>query len=69
MGTIYAIAPAITNVGLIPHRAYEVRAEDNLGGFVIITEHGHEAQCLWRGCAHLFGGDWTRAEAKPLGDR
>lgn len=71
MATIYAIAP-LTAKGehaLTPCRAYEVVAEDGLGGFRIFADGGYPMLCLWSGCAHLNGGDWTRAKAAPLGDQ
>lgn len=71
MATIYAIAPvALPDTDyLTPGKAYPVESEDELGGFRIKCDAGPSLLCLWSGCAHLSGGDWTRAEAKPLGDR
>lgn len=30
--------------------------------FWVLDDEGDEISCLWEGCAHLSGGEWTRVE-------
>jgi hypothetical protein len=53
---------------LTPGKRYEV-VRDNYdptrsthGNFAIVDDEGVELWCLWRGCAHIRGNNWTRHE-------
>ena len=70
---VYAVAPdelhsRITR--LTPGKKYEayfdgvytVEFGDDGEGFNIINDVGTELYCLWEGCGHLNGDNWTRVE-------
>lgn len=66
--SVYAIAPAETDVTyLTAGKRYEVRSEDETG-FFIVDDVGDEIYCLWGQCAHLDYVDWERVE-EPEGSR
>lgn len=61
--TTYAVADEVPQSSpyIIAGKQYEV-SEEFEGGFHIYAEKGRKPFCLWRGCAHLEGGDWRRVE-------
>lgn len=63
---VYAVAydmPASTPY-FIAGKEYPV-FDDHIGSFRVADEDGESLLCLWEGCAHLEGGDWTRVERQP----
>lgn len=41
-------------------KAYDI-LEDDGRLFTIVDDQGDEIDCLWEGCAHLDGGNWSKA--------
>jgi len=58
----YAIPPEGCASYLTAGKRYEVLREETIRGFYITDNDGDEIYCLWDGCGHLDGGDWTREE-------
>lgn len=62
---VLAIAPATLENSvndITAGKAYPVvRGDDDT--FVIRDDAGDRIFCLWEGCAHLVGGNWTRSAA------
>lgn len=47
---------------LTPGKRYAVTSHSDKYGFIIEADDGAEINCLWRGCPHLDGRNWTRHE-------
>lgn len=59
---IFAVANTVSAKAkyLTAGKGYEVLREHGEIGFEIIDDTGNARICLWKGCAHLDDGDWTR---------
>lgn len=45
-------------------KRYEVLDEEGNGLFRAYSDSGYYGLYLWKGCAHLEGGNWTREEVE-----
>lgn len=53
----YVIAPGKCKSYLTPGRKYKI-IFGNIFAFEITDNNGNTRTCLYKGCSHLFGGDW-----------
>lgn len=60
---VYAVTSDTScKVPYITHGREYPLLEEGPASFHIKDDDGDTILCLWRGCAHLVGGNWTRVE-------
>jgi hypothetical protein len=57
----YVIAPEECENYLTPGKKYKIINKNTFApefAFEIVSDKGNTIYCLYKGCEHLFGGDW-----------